>query len=161
MTKGYNVPTRQGIKSNRSKLRRLLSEKQSRKTVEHCEKGLCGSGAKSASIINGCKPSDVIKKSDVVLFVSRAVHQKATPYKRLGSMTAIGYYNTLVRTMSWLLTSIMLRALILYVSGGTYRLKSTPNERFLLWNFYRQFYFPLEFLPEICCQEVTEEIFFF
>ena len=28
------------------------------------------------------------------------------------------------------LTSLMLRVLILYVSGGTYSLKSTTNERF-------------------------------
>ena len=30
----------------------------------------------------------------------------------------------------------MLRALILYMSGGTYSLKSTPNDRFFLSNFF-------------------------
>ena len=54
----------------------------------------------------------------------------------------------------------MLCVLILYMSGGTYSLKSTPNDRFLR-NFSWQFYLLSEFLPEICWEEVAEEIFFF
>ena len=62
------MPTRNGINANRSNLSRLLSEKHSKKRVEHCEQDLCGGGAQSASNINGRRPSDVVKKSDVVLF---------------------------------------------------------------------------------------------
>ena len=39
---------------------------------------------------------------------------------------------------------------ILYISGGTYSLKSTPNERFFLRNISWQFYLLSEFLLEIC-----------
>ena len=52
----------------------------------------------------------------------------------------------------------MLCALILYMSGGIYSLKSTLNYIFLK-SFSWQFYLLLEFLPEICWKEVTEEIF--
>ena len=54
----------------------------------------------------------------------------------------------------------MLCALILYVSGGTYSLTSAPNDRFYLETFYGNFYFLSEFLPEICWEEIAEEIFF-
>ena len=49
----------------------------------------------------------------------------------------------------------MLCVLILYMSGGTYNLKSIPNNRFLT-NFSWQFYLLSEFLPEICWEEVAE-----
>ena len=56
--------------------------------------------------------------------------------------------------------SLMLCSLILYVSGGNYSLTSLPNDRFLR-NFSQQFYFLLsEFLPEICWEEIAEQIFF-
>ena len=54
----------------------------------------------------------------------------------------------------------MLCVLILYISGGTYSLKSTPNDWFFLRNFSWQFYLLSEFLPEICWEEIAEEIFF-
>ena len=47
----------------------------------------------------------------------------------------IGYYNSSVRITSWLLIPLMLCALVLYESGGTYRLMSTVNDRFLR-NFF-------------------------
>ena len=50
----------------------------------------------------------------------------------------------------------MLSVLILYISGGTYSLKPTLNMRFLR-NFPWQFYLRLEFLPEICWEEIIEE----
>ena len=53
----------------------------------------------------------------------------------------------------------MLCALILYMSDRTYSLTSTPNDRFLR-NFSWQFYLLSEFFPEICWEEVAEEIFF-
>ena len=37
-----------------------------------------------------------------------------------------------------------------YVSGGTYSLKSTPNDRFFEKLFMVIFYLLSEFLPEIC-----------
>ena len=54
----------------------------------------------------------------------------------------------------------MLCVLILHVSGGTYSLKSTPNDRFFEKRFHGNFFylFP-EFLPEIGGEEVVEEIF--
>ena len=42
----------------------------------------------------------------------------------------IGHYNLSVRITAQLLTQLMLCALILYVSGGTFNLTSTPNNKF-------------------------------
>ena len=54
----------------------------------------------------------------------------------------------------------MLCMLILYMSSGTYSLKSTPNVKF--WrNCSRQLNFLSEFLPGICWEEVAEQIFFY
>ena len=47
-----------------------------------------------------------------------------------------------------LLTPLMSSALIVYMSGETYSLKSTSNDRFLR-NFSQQFYLLSQFLPEI------------
>ena len=54
----------------------------------------------------------------------------------------------------------MLCALILQVSGEAYSLKSTPNDKFLRNFFMPGFYLLSEFLPEICWEEMAEEIFF-
>ena len=70
----------------------------------------------------------------------------------------IGHYNPSVRITSWLLTSPMLRALILYISSGTYSWKSTKNDRFLR-SFSWQFYLLSVPLLEICWEEVAKEIF--
>ena len=51
VTRGNNVPTRQGIKCNRSKFSRLLGKKHRSKLVEHCEEVFCGGGAQSATAI--------------------------------------------------------------------------------------------------------------
>ena len=48
---------------------------------------------------------------------------------------------------TWLLTSLMLCVL-------------TPNDRFFLRNFSWQFYLLSEFMPEICWDEIIEEIIF-
>ena len=53
----------------------------------------------------------------------------------------------------------MLCTLILYVSGGTFSIKSIPNAR-LLRNFSWQAILS-EFLPEICWEIMAEEIYFF
>ena len=47
----------------------------------------------------------------------------------------IDYYSPPVRITAWLLTPLILCALILYVNGETYCLTSTPNDRFLR-NFF-------------------------
>ena len=55
----------------------------------------------------------------------------------------------------------MLCVLILYISGGSYSLKSTPNGRFfekLLMAIL--FYFLSEFFPEISWKEIADEILF-
>ena len=54
----------------------------------------------------------------------------------------------------------MLCVLILYISGGTYSLKVIPNDRFFEKLFMANFYLLSEFLPEICWEEITEEILF-
>ena len=53
----------------------------------------------------------------------------------------------------------MLYALILYVSGETYSLTSTPNDRFLR-NFYIACLLFSEILPEISKKEIAEGVFF-
>ena len=54
----------------------------------------------------------------------------------------------------------MLCALILYISGGIYSLKSTPNDRFFEKLFMAIFIWLSEFLPEICWEQIAEEILF-
>ena len=54
----------------------------------------------------------------------------------------------------------MLYVLILYISGDTYSLKSTVNDRFLEKLFMAILLLVSEFLPEICWEEITEEILF-
>ena len=59
-----------------------------------------------------------------------------------------------------ILTPLLLCALILYVSGRTYSLTSTLNDRF--WEtFLWQVNLLSEFLSEICWDEIAEEIVFF
>ena len=48
----------------------------------------------------------------------------------------IDHYNPSVRITAGLLTPLMLCALILYVSGGTYSLMSTPNDIFFFWEAF-------------------------
>ena len=50
------------------------------------------------------------------------------------------------------------RITYVHMSGGTYSLKLTPNNRFLR-NFSWQFYLR-DFLPEICWEAASEEILF-
>ena len=47
------------------------------------------------------------------------------------------------------------------LASHTYSLMSTPNDIFFLRSFSWQFYFLSEFLPEICWEEIANEIFFF
>ena len=54
----------------------------------------------------------------------------------------------------------MLCVLILYVSGGTYKYK-VDSERQIFWKtFHGSFILLSEFLPEICWEEIAEEILF-
>ena len=67
----------------------------------------------------------------------------------------IGHYNPSVRLYR-LASHITHVVLILYMSGGTYRLMTTDFWETFSW----QIYFLLsEFLPEICWEEGAEEIF--
>ena len=52
----------------------------------------------------------------------------------------------------------MLCVLILYISGGTYSLKSTSNNTFFEKPFHGSFNLLSEFLPEICWEEIAKEL---
>ena len=54
----------------------------------------------------------------------------------------------------------MLRVLILYISGGTYSLKSTPNDKFFEKPFMAVLIYFSEFLPEICSEVIAEKILY-
>ena len=56
----------------------------------------------------------------------------------------IGHYNPSVRIID------LVSYTTLYISGGTYSLKSTPNDRFFVKTFHGSFNLLSEFLPEIC-----------
>ena len=74
-----------------------------------------------------------------------------------GTTCIIGHYNPSVR--SGLLTPLMLCALILYVSDGTYCLKtSTSNDSFE--KFFMAGLLISKFFLEICLEEIVYEIFF-
>ena len=53
----------------------------------------------------------------------------------------------------------MLYVLILYMSDGTYNLKSIWNDR-ILRNFSSKYYLFSTLLPEICWEEVAHEVIF-
>ena len=53
----------------------------------------------------------------------------------------------------------MLYVLILYINGGTYILKSTPNDRYFE-KILMAIIIYSELLPGICLEEITEEILF-
>ena len=52
----------------------------------------------------------------------------------------------------------MLFVLILYISVGTYSLKSSPNDRFFEKLFMAIFNLLSQFLPEICWEEIVGEM---
>ena len=64
----------------------------------------------------------------------------------------IGHYNPSFQITDQLLKPLMLFALILYVSGGTYSLKSTLNDRFL-----RNCFTAIFIYSQILCQKSGEE----
>ena len=66
----------------------------------------------------------------------------------------IFHYNPLVGNIDFVSKTLMLCILILCTSGGTYSLKSTPNDRFFLWIFHGNFYLLSEFLPENCWEKI-------
>ena len=70
----------------------------------------------------------------------------------------IGHYSPSVRIID--LVSHTTCVLILYISSGTYSLKSTPNDRFFEKLFIATLYQHSDFLPEICWEEIAEEMFF-
>ena len=55
----------------------------------------------------------------------------------------------------------MLCVLILYRNGGTYSLKSTPNDSFFWETFHGNFIYFSKFSAEICWEEIAEEIIFY
>ena len=64
----------------------------------------------------------------------------------------IGIYNPLVRTATYFLTPLIWCALILLMSGGTYRLKSPSNDRFLR-KFSCTFYIFFKFSSALNCSQ--------
>ena len=70
----------------------------------------------------------------------------------------IDHYNPSVRITVKLLTPLMLNALILYINGGTYSFK-VDSERHIFEKLFIAILFTFTvFLPEICREEVAEEI---
>ena len=61
----------------------------------------------------------------------------------------IGHYNPSTRTE--FLTPLMLCVLILYISGGTYNLKSAPNDR-----FFEKLFMAIFIYFESFCQKSAE-----
>ena len=53
----------------------------------------------------------------------------------------------------------MLCALIVYMRGGTYSLKATPNDRFLR-RFFMAIFLLSEFLLDICSEEAAAKKYF-
>ena len=66
------------------------------------------------------------------------------------------YGQDYILAFSYYLCSIRL---FIHMSGKTYSLKSTLQGRFFFRNFSWQLYLFTEFLPEICWEEVADEIF--
>ena len=63
----------------------------------------------------------------------------------------ISRYDSSVKMTAYLLTPLTLCALILYVSGGTYSLTSTPNDRILRKIFHGKFIY-----SQNVCQKSAE-----
>ena len=63
----------------------------------------------------------------------------------------IDHYNSSVRITIWLHTALMLCALILYVSGGTYSLKSTLKDR-----IFEKLFMAITIYSQSFCQKFTE-----
>ena len=73
----------------------------------------------------------------------------------------IGRYNPSVRIIDLVShTTYVVCVNFLYISGGAYSLKSTPNDRFFEKLFLAILFWHSEFLPEICSEEIAEEILF-
>ena len=68
-------------------------------------------------------------------------------------------YNLSVRITALFLTSLILCVLILYMNGGTYSLKSTPNNRFVLETFHGSFIYFQSFC-QISAERRAPKIYF-
>ena len=67
----------------------------------------------------------------------------------------IGDYNPSVRNINLVShTTYVVCVLILYINGGAYNLKSTPNDRFL------ENLFLSDFLPKICWERKSQKKYF-
>ena len=73
----------------------------------------------------------------------------------------IGHDNPSVRIINLVShTTYVVCVLILYISGETYSLKSTPNDKFFENLFHGSFYLLSEFLLEFCWEEIAVEKYF-
>ena len=75
--------------------------------------------------------------------------------------TFIGHYNTSVRITAWLFTPLMSCVLILYISGGTYSLKSTPNDRLFGETFHGNFIYSASFCQKSAERKLPKKYFSF
>ena len=73
----------------------------------------------------------------------------------------IGHYNPSVGITTQLLIPLMLCALILYVSGETYILTSTPNDRFFVKPFHGSFIYSKSFCQKLAERKSPKKYFFF
>ena len=86
------------------------------------------------------------KTSRIYLIVLKGYSVKLIRNVELMHTYIIGYYNPLVRITIYLRTSLMLRALILYMSGGSYSSTPTLSNGFCEKLFSWQVYLLLEIL---------------
>ena len=86
-------------------------------------------------ILLGIFPKRIILRSGEVYWLAKTWDLKLSIQRRSRSKVIhtyiIGHYNPSVRIIDLVShTTLLLCVLILYISGGTYSLQSTPNDRF-------------------------------
>ena len=104
-----------------------------------------------------------LQNSFEVIFDHFFVHFKQYLYNNLMITYVytyiISHYNPSVRITVYHFTTLMLCALILYVSGGTLQFNVASERQIFEKVLHGGFILLAEFLPEICWVEVVAEIF--
>ena len=101
---------------------------------------------KMSQIQQSCSRLNTSKQM-IAWFFGKAGHVAIVPLEQCIHTYKIGHYNPSVRIID-------------LVSDTTYSLKSTPNDRFFWETFHGNFILLSEFLPEVCWEEIAEEILF-
>ena len=72
----------------------------------------------------------------------------------------IGHYNPSVRIINIVSYTTYVVCVNLYISGGTYSFKSTPNDRFFERIFHGNFIYSKSLCQKSAEREIAEEMFF-